>query len=143
MEVDRGLATLIASVIAAGAALLSLISQRRSEFRAAHRKVLEPHLSLMAGIIHETVATSVIITKTNSNEAAKNWREKALGPKKQLQELRPQLRYPLWGIGDAIHTLSRLPDWVEHARDWPAYASGLTERGDRLAKALDFSVRRS
>ena len=135
--------TLVAALVAALASVITLFAQRRSELRVAHRKALDSHIGNLSNVIHQTVATSTIIIKTRSLGGLENWRKRAATATQQLKEIRPQLRYPLWGLDEALLSLSRLPDWVEHARDYPGHALGLVERGRRLAKALDFGVRRS
>lgn len=139
---DRSTATLIAAVIAAISSIISIFARRASEMRKAHRDTLEPHIQDLAKAIHEAVATSNIIVMTSSEEARANWREKGNRAKDKLKELRIKLRYSLWGLDTAIKEIALLPNWVEHAWDYPDYRDGIIERGDELSDALDFSIRR-
>ena len=60
--VSQGAATLAAALVAAVAAVSSLvvttIAAYRCEMREAQRQALLPHLALLADAIHQTVATS-------------------------------------------------------------------------------------
>ena len=143
IQVDRGLATLIAAIIAAVAAILGLKAQRTSEFRAAHRNILNPYIHELGKSIHEAVAASKILLNAKSSESLANWRERAGIARDSLKELRPKLRYPLWGLDKALRDLSRLPDWIEHARDFDKHSKKLLKRGESLANTVDRCVRRA
>jgi hypothetical protein len=139
--------TLVAAVIAAAASgfslLLNLIAAWGTESRAAHRQLLAPKLAELGTAIHSTIATTNILSRARSPEAIENWRRRGALAKDSLKELRVELRYPLYGIGKPMRTLSRLPDWIEHARPFPKYAEKLTTRAQWLGWALDFAIRRS
>jgi len=135
-------ATLIAAVIAALSSFAGLFARRASELRKAHRETLEPHVQDLAEGIHQAVATSNIIVMTNSEEGRENWRARGADAKEKLKDLRVQLRYSLWGLDEALKDLSQVPDWVEHAWDYPDYREEIIERGDKLGDALDHSIRK-
>jgi hypothetical protein len=139
-------ATLIAAVIAAFASfivlLLNLRAGRLGELRAAHRKTLEAHITSLGEAIHETVATSHILLMARTEVSVESWRERSQKAKAKFQELGPKLRYPLWGITDALRTLSRLPDWVEHARaKFPKEARIICDAGRDLSATLDRTIK--
>ena len=144
---DQGQAILIASAVAAGASLLNLIlaflSGRKKELRELHRKALEPHIQDISKALHEIAATSSILTKNRSTESIENWRKKAEWPKHRLRQIYVELRYPLWPIREAIRTISRLPDWIEHARGFDKHERVLLSYGSYLAYGLDWAIMRS
>lgn len=139
-------ATLIAASIAAAASLSALYfnlrGSRLSELRVAHRKTLEPSINELGEALHETVATSHILLKARSDVSAISWRNRSQVAKGKLLALVPKLRYPLWGITDALRTLSRLPDWVEHSRlKYPQHALIICTKGTKLSRALDRTIK--
>lgn len=140
---NLGVPTLIAALIAAIVSIITLAAQRRSELRSAHRNIVSQHIEELGEAVHQVVATSNIITKTRSLTGLKNWRRRASEATQKIKNIRLKLRYPLWGIHEALHSLSCLPDWVEHARDYPDSALELVEKGTRLASALDIAIKRS
>ena len=138
-------ATLIAAVIAATASIIVLLfnlwAALLGELRTAHRKTLEPHIAALGEALHETVATSHIL-KARSGTSVESWRERSQVAKTELQEVVLKLRYPLWGITDALRTMSRLPDWVEHARaKFPTHARKICDSGTRLSLTLDRTIK--
>jgi hypothetical protein len=141
-------ATLIAALIAAVASILALLfnlfADRAEESRAAHRALLAPHLADISEFIYSTVACSKILIEARTEQAVENWRERANTAKDDLKTIRVKLRYPLWGITNPMNTLTRLPDWIEHARPLdPKYAMTLFRYGRSLAHWLDKAIVRS
>jgi len=139
--------TLIAAIIATIASVITLVmnvfAARSAEMRVAHRESLEKHVHELSSAIHSTIATTKILTQAKTEPAVKNWRDKANEAQNKLKELRVILRYPLWGITDAMGTLTRLPDWIENARPFPKYAKGVFEKGKQLGYEIDISIRNS
>lgn len=130
------------------ATLISLtvgyVTGRRSEFRAAHRKVLGEHVDELARAIHETVATSnVIFKRVRRGESWNTWYDRAQQAAEDLKTLRRKLRYPLWGFDNALRSLTRLPDWLGHVREDREGTKELLERADRLRDLLDTMIRRA
>jgi hypothetical protein len=140
-------ATLLAAIIAAFSSLATLLmnifASRSTEMRKAHRQILEPHITDLSQALYSTVATADILTKAKTEEAVENWRERAQNAQAKLKDLRCVLRYPLWGITDAMNTLTRLPDWIEHSRPFPQYSQKLLIKGSSLFDKIDNAVRRS
>ncbi len=139
--------TLLAALIAAAAsiytAILAFLGKYSAELRLAHRKTIEPHICELAKAIHETLATSNILIKARSAESQVNWRERADFAKEKLKDLRVMLKYSLWGITNGLNTLTRLPDWIEHARAFPENAEAIFRRGKKLGDTLDNVIRHS
>ena len=138
--------TLIAALIAAAVSILSLmtnvLSQHSAELRKAHRETLEHYIHDLGDSLHSTIATSNILLKAQTDPAIQNWRAKAETAKTKLKELRTKLRYPLWGLDKGLKTISRLPDWVEHARSAPEHAQTILKAGESLGHSLDSTIRK-
>lgn len=146
MTLDTQTATLLAAGIAAitgiGTLIANVWASWRGDLRTAQRKALEPFIAQLGEALHETVATTQILIKTRSEESAASWRERSQAAKAKCNEVLPKLRYPLYGITDALRTLTRLPDWVEHARaKFPVHAKNICDVGTKLANTLDRVVR--
>ena len=143
----KEIVTVVAALIAATASLLVLIlnldAQRRAELRLAHRKFLETHLPALSAALHEIVATSNVIVKRKPGSTLASWQKRSEKAQQELKNLRPKLRYPLWGLDEGVRVLTRLPGWVMHLRDRPQHAALLLKRADRLRRRLDRSIQRS
>ncbi len=139
--------TLLAAIIAAVASVITLLmnifAARSAEMRVAHRQSLEKFIHKLSSAIHATIATANILTKAKTEPAIKNWRDKATEAQNNLKELRLILRYPLWGITDAMNTLTRLPNWIEGAIRFPNNAKLIFIKGKRLGIEIDISIRNS
>jgi hypothetical protein len=147
MSITAEQVTFIAAVIAAFASVITLVmnifAARSSEMRVAHRRSLEQHIHDLSDAIHSTVATTKILTQAKTEPAVENWRERADCAQNKLKELRVILRYPLWGITDAMNTLTRLPDWIENARRFPKYSELIFSKGKKLGDEIDKAIRNS
>jgi len=147
MTVDLGQATLVAALVAAIASIFTLVINIRAassaEMRLAHRQALEKYVHELSGAIHSTIATANILTKAKTEPALQNWRDRADEAQAKLKELRILLRYQLWGITDAIGTLSRLPDWVENSRRFPEHSQKVFSKGRALGRHIDIAIRNS
>jgi len=140
--------TLAAAVLAVLSSLVSLFvsikSQRGSEFRAAHRKLMEPYLEELGKAIHEAMATtSVYLSKISSGTNSESWRERAEMAKKDLGVIRRKVRYSLWGIDSGLRDLTRLFSWVAHNKDYPLRAQLIFDRGEALRRSIDSAIRSS
>ena len=140
-------ATLLAAIIAAVASVstlvLNIFASRSAEMRVAHRQSLEQHIHELSSAIHSTIASTKILTQAKTDISVKNWRERATDAQNKLKELRMILRYPLWGITDAIGTLTRLPDWIDNTREYPEYVKEFFTKGRKLGNEIDSSIRNS
>jgi hypothetical protein len=141
----KDLVTLVAAVIAAIVASISLFvtthTQRLSELRAVQRKTLEPHLVTLGEALHNMLASSRIYLKTRSPASATKWLGNAHSAQRQLKDLRPKLRYSLWGVDETIRVLSRVPNWIEHLRGEPERAERMLDSANALRERLDECVR--
>ncbi len=142
ITIDEGTATLAAALIAAILSLLTLLSTRPTEVRSANRKTLEPYIPDLADAIHQMIAISNILLKNKTEESRGNWRKKAEEAKAKLKEIRPKIRYSLWGLEDYILSLTRLPDFTLYTLDDIDVAIKVVKRGTRLGDSLDNCIRK-
>jgi hypothetical protein len=137
-------ATLIAATVAAVTSITTLIitlaSQKSAEMRVSYRQSLDKHIPELSSSIHSTIATSNILAKAKSDTSIQNWREKADKAQEKLKELRVSLCYSLWGITDEINTLTRLPDWIEHARGFPKHEKKILNKGSKLGNEINKTI---
>src|SRR5947209_474329 len=91
----------------------------------------------------KTVATSNMLMSNQGEEAVRNWRTRAAHAQENLKALRSKVRYPLWGLDEGIRTLSRLPDWIDHLRQYPVSRTEVFESSAALAESLDRIIRRA
>lgn len=134
------LAASMTACVAALVALATLFNGRRAELRASQRKLLENHLPELGTALHEIVATSEILLKTRSPQARQAWDARGQKAKKALIKCQMEMRYTLWGITGALKTLSRLPSWAQHAKRHPQKAHKIVDRGNALARTIDYAV---
>jgi hypothetical protein len=110
-------AAVITSSVAAIASVLTLVltrwGTRTSEFRASHRTLLYPKIERLGNLIHQVTALSTMhLVRAEQGRELALWRQKADRAGAELTELRREIRYPLWGLDDALRTLARVPSWV-------------------------------
>jgi hypothetical protein len=138
-------ATLIAAGLAAVASLSNVAATARgalkAELRVARRKSLEASVVDLGDCLHQVLACANVLMMTSSEEATDRWRNRGQEAKKKLKELRPKLRYSLWGMDEALRVLSRIPDWADHLRSEPRRAKKLLRLSNRLRSGVDRSVR--
>lgn len=143
--------TLVVAIIAAVTSLSTLIitfifnisTEKSSEMRVSYRQSLEKYIPDLSESLHAIIATTNILTKAKSEESINTWRERSEKAQATLKDLRCKLRYSLWGITDAINTLTRLPDWIEHARGFQYYSTDLCTKGALLKEEIDEVVRKA
>jgi hypothetical protein len=145
--VDEATAAVIAAAIAFGASLISLIvstvAASRGEAAAAHRETLGPFLHRLGKASHEAVASSEVLFRRDiAGQDVAAWREAGEQAEAELKQLRLDLRYPLFGIDEAVRTLSRVPRW---AAVYKGHESGreLLADATKLRKSFDRAVARS
>ncbi|KFF73558.1 hypothetical protein HX13_19060 [Chryseobacterium sp. P1-3] len=142
INIDEGTATLAAAIIAAIFSLLTLLSTRPTEIRAANRKTLEAYIPDLSDTIHQLIAISNILLKNKTEESRGNWRQKAEDAKGKLKDIRPKIRYSLWGLEENILYLTRLPDFTLYTLDDIEVAKKVVKRGTRLGDSLDNCIRK-
>ena len=139
--------TLIAAATAAAASLLglgiSIIAQWRSEGRTAYRAIIQDDLNQIGQSLHETMALSNLQLKADSPEIHKKRYAAAAEAATALKELRHRVRYSLWGLDRGIRELTRLPDWIGHARHSKESALEIYQMATSLCSTIDKSVMRA
>ena len=141
MKFDIGLATLIASLIAAISSLINLVFKESEEIRAANRRILEKYVVVLSGSIHQLIATSIILLKAKTGEGQEKWKKRAESAKEELKKIRPELTYPLWGIDSSLQTLSRLPDFTAYTLIDINTATKVVKRGTRLGNRINKCIK--
>ena len=138
--------TLLAAVIAATVSFITLLfnifTAQSAELRKVHRDVLVKYIHELGDCLHQTLATSNILLMNKTDQSAANWRERASAAKTKLKALRIKLRYPLWGLDSAFKTISILPDWIDHVRQYPEHSALVLKKGNDLGRLLDRTVRK-
>jgi hypothetical protein len=147
LAVSAQTATLVAALIAAGAALFKIVADafaaRGAEARAAHRQVLAPHLGDIGVAVHEVVSGAVLLyRRAQQGQAPGNAGVQAARGAETLKLKRLQVKYPLAGLEEPLRTLSRGYDW---ASTYQGDASGETfiEGLRALSRSVDATVSRS
>jgi hypothetical protein len=148
MDITAPEATLIAATAAAIASISSLVVniyfQGQAERRISYRKSLEAFLPELAKALYTTMASSNVLAKIPSDTSKYvNWRKRAGEARKSLHELRYQVRYQLWGLDDGLRTLTRIPNWIEHARGRDELVSALLIEATGLRELIDEVIRKA
>jgi hypothetical protein len=143
--ISAPLATLIASLVAALGVVVTLVftllNKKGEEYRKAHRDVIADDLKLVGKAIHEVLALANIQLKVISSPQHPERYKAAADAAKRLKERRLDVRYSLWGLDEGFRTLTRLPDWIGHAKPEPDIAAKLFARGKALGMQMDLAVR--
>lgn len=134
------IAALIAAIASFALSTFNMWHSLGTEARTVHRKALDTEIPKLSTALHEIMAVSRILVKTRTVEAQKRLDAKGLEAKEALLAARGNLRYPLWGVADALKTLSRLPSWAQHAKRFPTHSTELLAAGDALREALDSAI---
>lgn len=136
--------TIIVSLIAAITSLLSLVininSSKRKEIRDGNRKTIEPLIEELGKQIYGVIAAIALLYKDDSVKNQKYWNSQVLTAQKKLRELRPKLRYPLWGLDDSIKTLILLPGVAKLAERKDLYI--VIVLATSLRKSMDNVIRK-
>ena len=145
-DLDKGLVTLIAAGIAAVVSILTffltLFFNRKVEIRAARRKTLEGFIYDVSDSVHQLIAISNILLKNKTTESRNNWSEKAENAKNTLKNLRPKIRYALWGLDKPLKVLTRLPDYTQYTLDSEIVSKKVVKRGSTLGDSIDNCIRK-
>lgn len=67
----------------------------------------------------------------------RKWQSKADDAANKLKELRAQARYKLYGIDEALRTLTRVNNWITHYKVDIKAGRAFLNRADELRKAID------
>ncbi len=117
MELDAGVSTALAAIIAAVASLLSLIftirASKRSELRVAHRESVKPYLEQLSDDVHTVIAGVVIMRKRAALDSdVTDWQLKAKQAGSRIEDVRRKSRYVLPGLDAAFRQLALASDHV-------------------------------
>jgi hypothetical protein len=137
-------AALLAAGIAAGTKLLTdALTARGAATRAAHRAVLQPHLSDLATTIHGVVAGAVLAhRRLQDDKTAGNALENSQCAAAALKQHRLEVKYSLPGLQEPLRTLTRAPDWIATYKG-DSSGDGFIECLQRLSGMVDATITRS
>ncbi|WP_144266890.1 hypothetical protein [Salipiger bermudensis] len=121
MQIDQGLAALVAAVIAAAAAVIATFSSMRAtrlmSLLAARQNFIGQDLKDLSHYLYQVVALSVEAKKSKDHDAFNEKLRRAKLAAEALSELRIRHRYSLPFIFDAIWYLKGTPIYFEHYRN--------------------------
>jgi len=117
VELDVGVSTALAAIVAAVASLLSLLftvlASKRSELRVAHREIVRPYLEQLSDDVHTVIAGVVIMRKRAASESdVTAWQAKAKQAGRRIDDVRRKSRYVLPGLDAAFRQLALASDHV-------------------------------
>lgn len=123
--------------------LVTTVAKLGEETRAANRELLVDELKNIGKAVHEIIALSHIQVKDLNKPIHAERYKKAADAAKRLKALRLEVRYTMPGLDDGFRDLSRLPDWVGHAKVNTSVAEQLLARAKKLGRLIDVTVQRS
>jgi hypothetical protein len=110
---------IIVSLAAAGMSLVSLLftvtSKLRREIRVENIKRILPPLEDLGINLYGMIAAITLLHKDRSIKNQKYWKNQIAVAQKNLRALRSTLRYPLWGLDEAIKMIILLPELAKLA----------------------------
>ncbi len=138
---DKELVTLIASGAALLASFITLFVnikyQRASEFRAIHRKALEPYLVGLSNSTYEILAITSKVIDSESNESQAKYVERAKEASLELDKIRRETRYILWGLDEPLRMLAKEPLYFVHLKGNKESAKGALAAATELREGID------
>ena len=141
----KDLTTLFAASIAAVASMASLgiglAEKRRTELREAQRAALEAHVVALGESMYAVIAASQRMASSVEDSRFRKHKERATQSALDLDRVRRQVRYSLWGINDQLHDLVLLPRWIEFMRGNRAATDELIARATELRAIVDEVIR--
>lgn len=135
------IAAIVASVSALLATFVSIVSVVRGERRSAHRQLFAGKINELGSCIYSQMSCCSIYLKARSDASVKKWLDRAREQQEKMKNLRLELRYPLWGIDDALHEATLITSWVTHYHTKPELAEKFLVVANRLCRSLDSSIR--
>lgn len=117
---DTNTVTLIAASIAALTSIVSLLfsfrNQLKAETRAALRAPLEKNINALGNELYSIVAISKRMGMASDDATYQDRKATATESARNIDELRRDTRYFLWGLNDGIHAMVLLPKYVNFPR---------------------------
>lgn len=139
--------TLIAALIAASASLFSLFFSARAklqaEIRSAQRASLEKVITELGNELYSTVAMSKRMGMATDAEAYKENKAIVTESARNIDQLRRDTRYFLWGLNDGIHAIVMLPKYVEFLRGNNESVQTIVRLATDLREELDLAIQSS
>lgn len=143
MEIDRGITTLIAAVIAALVSIISLLVSTSSKFssekREINRKRLEPLIEELGANLYGLMATTVLLIRDKNTVNKGYWLRQIEESRKALRRIRLQVRYSLWGLDEGLRMMISLPDLIYSKK--VENKIEILHKATNLRNALDIVIR--
>jgi len=139
-------ATLLAAAIAAFVSFVNLLlqirTQEKKEQSQSTREMLNEDLREIQDNLHTLLAQSnIMITRVDEGQTIDAETETALTAKKKLNEIRPKIRYALFGMDDALRDLTLLPDRISnYCVPYPNHTKKFFKTANNLKEALDRAI---
>lgn len=106
---------------------------------------IQPDLNTIAEGIHNVTASSTVMRdRIMAGKDPSAWYARAAEGRKQLDAVRPRVKYSLYGLTEPLRVLSRMPDWLSHtakANSEVDYSERLLRDMQALQVSVDMAVR--
>lgn len=107
----------IAAVASLIAANNSTKEQKDLKSQVALRKILAPKLDKIGNLFYRLVAESKSMIDAKNDLNFLKFREKLQGTKREINQLRSEVRYSLYGLDSAIERLNSVPYYLVHFKN--------------------------
>ena len=138
---DKETVTLVASGLALIASFVTLFVniryQRAAEFRAIHRKALEPYLVSLSNASYEILAITSKYLRAKSKESQDKYNEQAKATSIELDRIRRETRYILYGLDEPLRMLAKEPLFFNHFLDNSEKVSAALTSATKLREEVD------
>ena len=143
---NQGDATLLAAVIAAVLSLVTLLISaylaKVSDFRITRRSALTSDFTKLGAKLYEIIALSVKMSQCKTDDSFASARSSADAVAREIDTLRLNTRYPLWGLDSGFRTIKWMPVYIAHMKDrlTEPRAKELLRLGTKLREAMDVAI---
>lgn len=113
--------------------------------RASHRSHLSQFLTELADGIHSCLASANILHKrATKGQGQGEWVKRGNEGSEKIKDVRPKVRYVLYGLDEPLRVVSRIPEWVATYKDIPGTnVTAILKRSSELASLIDDIIRKS
>ena len=102
---------------------------------------MEPVVVELGSLLYSVVAISKRLGLSKNDERYKENKERVTELARQLDKIKTQVRYTLWGLDDGIHHIVLLPRWAEFTRGDDSITNELISLATDLRLAIDNEIR--
>lgn len=138
-------AALIAAVFSLVSAFINYLSSRSNEVTKASRRLLEKDFNLLGSLIYELMAYSTGMAKAKSDEKFDEKRDVASETIIEVDKLRRNARYSLWGLDGGLRTIQWMPNYIAHNKKDRASdrVKEILNLGNELRDSIDKAIMRA